>query len=62
MRISEILAFYGPNIWSRNPALEVRLAAEGEAFDAAFSLSNCCDRLYVWYNAAPTQQGDCQHR
>ena len=56
MRISETRAFLGPNIWSHNPALEVRLVTENEPLDAACSLSNSCDRILAWFNVAPAKQ------
>jgi cyanophycin synthetase len=52
MRIAETLVFQGPNIWSRNPALEIRLLTDGQS-DAAGSISHCCDRINNWYRAAP---------
>jgi cyanophycin synthetase len=52
MRISEILVFQGPNVWSRISALEVRLLAD-EQTDSAFLLSDCCDRISHWFCAAP---------
>lgn len=59
MRISEILAFPGPNIWSRNPCLEVRLF-EDDQTNPAFSLSPCCERISSWYRAVPAQHATAE--
>ncbi len=50
MRIAKLLAFAGPNIWSRNPVLEVVLERCSEIGGGEFPLDQQSGRLIDWYN------------
>jgi cyanophycin synthetase len=56
VRISEILAIPGPNIWSPRPTLEIRLLADNDIADPGLSLGQLCDRIQDWFPEAPVLQ------
>lgn len=55
MRIAKMLAFAGPNIWSRRPTLEVVLQPGVEAPGAEYALHSRREQLLDWYNATSAE-------
>src|SRR5882724_11259116 len=55
MRIARILAFTGPNVWSRNRVIEVSLAPEAGSADSCEAWRDRCIHLCDAWRAASVE-------